>query len=80
MRTAEDMVDYLIDCTLATVEDMCWKKSISKSEFERQCSIAQTGYDFLGNKYPFTSRAKDIKIGETIYSHYSAQRADRLSR
>ena len=55
------MVNYLIDCTLATVDDLAMKKSRSKSEFARQKAIAQCGIDWViakGEKP--TGRAADV--------------------
>lgn len=61
IRKPEEMIEYLVDCTLATVETMLGKKSTPKhGEFERQCSIAQKGIDFLGPDYPYTGRAKEF--------------------
>jgi hypothetical protein len=58
VKNSEDM----IDCTLATVGEMVYKRNIKKSEFERQCNIAQAGIDFLGAKtYDFKgNRCKDF--------------------
>ena len=47
VRTPEQALVYLTDCTLATVADLAMKKSRSKSEFTRQISIAQTGVDWI---------------------------------
>jgi hypothetical protein len=37
---------YLLDCSLATVEEMATKKSKPKMEFERQISIAQLNFNW----------------------------------
>lgn len=38
IRDDKEMIDYLIDCTLATVENFIGKKSTPKEgEFKRQC-------------------------------------------
>lgn len=47
VRTPEQALLYLTDCTLATVASMAMKKSKSKSEFERQINIAQTAVDWI---------------------------------
>ncbi|MEX3984124.1 hypothetical protein AB4Y45_34790 [Paraburkholderia sp. EG287A] len=47
VRTPEQALAYLTDCTLATVCDLAGKKSRSKSEFERQKAIAQSGIDWM---------------------------------
>jgi hypothetical protein len=79
--TAEDMVDYLIDCTLATVERMIDKKNIPKSEFNRQCSIAQKAIDSLGPKYPYTGRAEDvIAARKQVVDYYLEQRKKYLNK
>jgi hypothetical protein len=74
----KDMIEYLIDCTLATVEDMTWLKSCpKKGEFERQCNIAQKGIDFLGRNYRFTCRANRFAKKETAFEYYSRIREER---
>ena len=40
---------YLVDCTLATVSGMAMLKRRKKAEYQRQISIAQTGYDWMKN-------------------------------
>lgn len=45
IRSAEDALAYLLDCSLATVEMMAFKKTRPKNEYVRQISIAQTNYD-----------------------------------
>lgn len=47
VRTPEQALLYLADCTLATVSDMAMKKSRSKNEFKRQIEIAQTAVDWI---------------------------------
>lgn len=42
-----EMIAYLTECTLATVERMRGLKSKSKGEFNRQCSIAAKGITHL---------------------------------
>lgn len=57
---------YITDCNLATVVDLAMKKSKSKSEFERQISIAQTAIDWMvAMKVDFSgTRAADVvKVG-----------------
>lgn len=43
VKTKDDVIAYLIDCTLATVEDMAMKRSRSKTEYTRQKRIAEHG-------------------------------------
>ncbi len=52
IRTPEQALVYLVDCTLATVSHMAMLKSRSKSEYQRQIAIAQSGIDWI----------KDFKI------------------
>jgi len=47
VRTSEDAFCYLLDCTLATVGEMAFKKSRPKGEFKRQILIAQMGIDWV---------------------------------
>ena len=47
VRDPSAALAYLVDCTLATVEDLSTKKSKSKSEYQRQQRIAQAGVDWL---------------------------------
>lgn len=53
---------YLTDCTLATVEGLALKKSASKNEFLRQCSMAQFGVSWIKRSgYPVASgRVKEV--------------------
>jgi hypothetical protein len=47
IRTPEQALAYLTDCTLATVSDLAMKKSRPKLEFERQKAMAQTSLDWM---------------------------------
>lgn len=47
VRTPEDALAYVTDCTLATVCDMAMKKSRGKHEYRRQKSIAQKAIDWM---------------------------------
>lgn len=58
IRTPEQALVYLADCTLATVSGMAMLKSRKKNEFERQISIAQTAVDWI----------KDFKIEVAVDS------------
>lgn len=71
IKTDKEMIDYLIDCTLATVEKMIGKKSTPKEgEFKRQCDIAQKGIDYIGRDYKFESRAKKFAKTQTSFEYY----------
>lgn len=62
VRSIEDAFAYITDCNLATVSSMAMLKSRSKSEYQRQVSIAQFmvnwGKDF--NVDLSSTRADDI--------------------
>ena len=63
VKTPEQALQYLADCTLATVALMATKKSKSKSELRRQIAIAQTAVDWLKNfniEIERNSRAYDV--------------------
>jgi hypothetical protein len=47
VRTPEQALAYLTDCTLATVCGLAMKKSRSKHEFARQISMAQSAVDWM---------------------------------
>lgn len=47
LKTTDEALCFLTECTLATVASLAMKKSKSKSEFARQISIAQKGIDFI---------------------------------
>lgn len=64
--SVDDALVYITDCNLATVCRMAMRKSRSKSEFERQIAIAQSGVDWIIKfDVPHNgSRVEDvIKIG-----------------
>lgn len=61
IRTPEQALLYLADCTLATVADMAMKKSKSKHEFQRQIAIAQSAVDWIKD---FNVQ---IEIGSRVY-------------
>jgi hypothetical protein len=45
IRSAEDLVAYITDCTLATVASLKMKRSASACETKRQIAIAQTALE-----------------------------------
>lgn len=47
IKTTEHALGYMVDCTLATVENMAMTKSRKKNEYKRQKSIAQKGVNWL---------------------------------
>lgn len=46
-KNSDYVVQYLTECTLATVIHLHYLKSKSKHEYGRQIAIAQTGIDYL---------------------------------
>lgn len=77
-KKTQRMIDYMIDCTLATVESYVVKKSMPKNEFKRQCNIAQKGIDFLGRDYEFSSRAREFAKNETAFDFYSRKHREMI--
>lgn len=67
IRTSNDALIYLTDCTLATVEGMAIKKSRLKSEFIRQISITQVGMDYI--IYTKIIFPNESRIREIIFMH-----------
>ena len=55
-------LEYIVDCTLATVESMAMTKSRKKREYQRQISIAQKGVDWLVGFWvqSYTTRVADV--------------------
>ena len=47
VKSAEDALVYITECTLATVSSMATKKSKSKYEYRRQIGIAQKAIDWM---------------------------------
>lgn len=66
VRTPEQALVYLVDCTLATVSSMAMKKSRPKGEYERQIRIARTGILWIKDMGIDCSgtRAEDIPDGD----------------
>jgi len=81
LSNAVDMVKYLTDCTLATVDSMAMKKSSPKLEYQRQRDIAQTGVDFIKNNNidPSGTRVAEI-IRDNITVNEYAKRLEKKWR
>lgn len=47
VRSTDEALAYLTNCTLATVSSLAMKKSRSESEYKRQISIAQKACDWM---------------------------------
>lgn len=62
VRSPEQALAYIVDCTLATVQSMAMIKSRKQGEFVRQISIAQTAIDWMVcMKVDFSStRAQEV--------------------
>lgn len=61
IRSAADALDYLADCTLATVCKLAQKKSRSNAEFQRQIAIAQVALDCM-RLYGITATGRAAKV------------------
>ena len=69
VRTPDQALSYIIDCTLATVADLASRKSRKKSEFKRQIAIAQQGIDWMkamGVEMSTTRAEKITQDGVTV--------------
>jgi len=63
IRDEKKALEYIVDCTLATVSHMAMLKSRKKGEYERQIQIAQTGVNWLADfdvKIEVNSRAYQV--------------------
>jgi hypothetical protein len=67
VKTPEEALAYMLDCTLATVETLAMKKSRTKSEFNRHMSIAQQCLDW----------AHSMNVD---YSHTRGSEVDKFNR
>lgn len=60
VRTMDEALVYLVDCTLATVCHLAMVKSKSKSEYRRQIDMAQFGIDnIMKNLSDASDRVKE---------------------
>lgn len=61
IKTADDAVEWMTECTLATIEHLVALKRQSKSEIQRQINIAQVGVDYIkGVDRPRNHRIRDV--------------------
>lgn len=68
VRTVEEALLYLTDCTLATVSGMAMLKSRKKHEYERQIAMAQQACDWIYQfniTVPTRSRIHDVLSTQT---------------
>jgi hypothetical protein len=68
VKTPEQAIAYLVDCSLATVCHMAMLKSRKIGEYERQISIAQTGINWIKE---FKIDAAKTRANEIIVSNIS---------
>lgn len=47
VKSLDDMIDYLVNCTLATVASMALTKSRVKREYQKQMDMAQKSVDWI---------------------------------
>lgn len=64
IRSNADMVLYISDCNLATVEHMAGLRSRNKREYERQIDIAQTMVDWIKKNW-FVDGVTDENLEST---------------
>lgn len=77
VRTPEQALAYVTDCTLATVSSIVMKKTRCNYEYERQINIAQKACDWMEEMKidPVTTRAEDI-IGKCTVAEWAKQYLD----
>lgn len=63
VKTPEEALAYLADCTLATIEEILCYKNVNKTQLERHISIAETNMQFchMFNCNVTGTRASDIE-------------------
>lgn len=62
LQNTEECLIWLMDCTLATVEDLAMRKSPPKGEFHRQIMMAQVTLNMLRQEYKDVSATRAAKI------------------
>jgi len=74
IESDEDMIHYMLDCTLATVEDIGGRARPPKHELRRQCLIAQTMVNHLrfSNRPPCHGRAKGLEAHDWIVADWAS--------
>lgn len=80
LRTHEDGLAYMVECTLATVSGLLLKKSPPKSELRRQISIAQAGITCLGASADFTGGLRLNEIHQKFENNVQAWADDYRAR
>jgi len=76
IRTLDEALEYMTECTLATVSDLAMKKSRSNSEFKRQKLIAQTGINLIKklgvSPYPYSRVYKVLLMFDNTVESWAA--------
>ena len=60
IQTTEDALEFMIECTLATVDDLSMKKKPPVGEYSRQIRIAQRGLDHLPDSRSCSGRTHNV--------------------
>lgn len=84
VKTPNQALAYITDCTLATVQHMAMRKTRPSGEFSRQINIAQTAVDWMVlMNVDFTeTRAHEVvtKFGGSVMAyanHYDIKRVQK---
>lgn len=62
-------LEYMTECTLATIEQYATKKTRPQAEFNRQIAIAQNGIDWIkrmGHGYKVGGRVAECIASESV--------------
>lgn len=72
VRTVEQALAYITDCTLATVSHMAMHKSRPKGEYKRQIAIAQTAVTWMREMGVDVSGTRAEEISSSV-AEWAAQ-------
>lgn len=73
VKTPEDALSYMVDCTLATVEHMATLKRVSKYAYDRQVNLAQIGYEWMTSmKIPLSGTRAELVLQYGSVSAWAA--------
>ena len=75
----QDVIAYLLECNLATIDDLALQKRPRMNELRRQIAIAQFALDFLvetQSAIPTDGRLFDVALSGsvTLYAHALRQK------
>ena len=77
VRTAEQALAYIVDCTMATVSSMALSKTQRKrGEYKRQKAIAQTGVSFMLAMGVDTAGTRAAELSGRTVDQWAAQFED----